>query len=667
MPKSLTLGNGTILVGLDHYGQVRDFYFPYVGLENHVGGHFVHRIGVWVEGRVSWLGDGSWNIKVNCEKDTFASNIKAVNQDIKVGIDFCDVVYNEKNIFVRKATLRNLENREREIKLFFGQEFELYGSHRGDTAYYDPKRKAIIHYKGRRIFLVNARAGGKEFDSYNIGLFGIEGKEGSFKDAEDGILSQNPIEHGQVDSVIGFSFPVESRGSRVIYYWITAAKLIEETCSLNEYVLSKSPSYLMESSKSFWRAWINKQHFDFVGLDDEVIELFKKSLFVIRAHADSTSGSIIASSDSDMLQYGRDTYSYMWPRDGAFTAIALDKVGDDHVAERFFEFCNAVISEEGYLLHKYRSDRSLGSSWHPWVRGGEPTLPIQEDETALVLYALWKHYEISRDLEFIETLYNSLIKKAAGFMVEYRDEKTKLPKPSYDLWEEKFGTSTFTASAVYGALVAASKFAKLLGKGESEATYDSAAAEVKKGILAHLYSKEEGIFYKMLWRENGEMHHDKTIDMSSIYGVWRFGVLPLDDERIKRAMQVVQERLCCKTSIKGVPRYEGDQYYNVSSEIPGNPWFITTLWLAQYELARARTEKELDGVKKWLSWAATYALPSGILSEQLHPFTGEQLSAAPLTWSHAEFVLTVVEYLEKLEELGICKTCNPIRVIHEVQ
>ena len=97
------------------------------------------------------------------------------------------------------------------------------------------------------------------------------------------------------------------------------------------------------------------------------------------------------------------------------------------------------------------------SSWHPWVRDGKVQLPIQEDETALVIISLWEYYELSKDLEFIEEVYTTLIKKAADFMSTYRDEVTGLPKPSYDLWEEKYGISTFTASAVYGALMAAGK------------------------------------------------------------------------------------------------------------------------------------------------------------------------------------------------------------------
>src|SRR5205085_12018676 len=177
------------------------------------------------------------------------------------------------------------------------------------------------------------------------------------------------------------------------------------------------------TTKDFWYAWVNRQNFTFYGLDAEIVSLFKKSLFILRAHVDNN-GSILASGDSDMLQHGRDTYSYMWPRDGAFSAIALDKAGDLNVARRFFEFCNDVITEEGYLMHKYRPDKSLGSSWHPWIRDGKMELPIQEDETALVIYALWKHYEITKDLEFIEAVYNTLIERAAHFMCSYVDEKT---------------------------------------------------------------------------------------------------------------------------------------------------------------------------------------------------------------------------------------------------
>ena len=46
-----------------------------------------------------------------------------------------------------------------------------------------------------------------------------------------------------------------------------------------------------------------------------------------------------------------------------------------------------------------------------------------------------------------------------------------------------------------------------------------------------------------------------------------------------------------------------------------------------------------------------HALPSGVLAEQVNPYTNEPLSVSPLTWSHAAFVTAVLEYLEARRRL----------------
>lgn len=646
MPKSLVLGNGNILIGLDKFAQVNDFYFPYVGLENQVGSHHVHKIGVFVDGKFSWIDEGGWEIKIDYAFETLVSQIEAINYNLKIKLEFTDAVYNETDIFLREVTVYNLGDQKRLIKLFFHQRFEIYGSRSGDTAYYDPAKHVIIHYKGRRVFLINMATDLESFDDYSIGNFNIEGREGTFKDAEDGELAKNPIEHGLVDSVVGFSASLQPLESKKIYYWIAAARLITEAGALNEYVLAKTPQHLIKTTGDFWRAWVNKETIDFGSLEKELVSLFKKSLLIMRTHVDNK-GAILASGDSDMLQHGKDNYSYMWPRDGALVAITLDKTGDNNVARKFFEFCNDVISEEGYFMHKFRTDKSLGSSWHPWISDGQIELPIQEDETALVIIALKAHFEIAKDLEFIESVYNSLIRKAAEFMVLFIDDQTNLPKPSYDLWEEKFGTHTFTAASVYAALISAAEFARLLGKTDSAAIYRQCADQIKEAILKYLYDEKEGYFYKMVVFKSDGMEIDKTIDLSSAYGIFKFDVLAADDERLVKAFAKIEEKLTVKTPVGGLARYEGDTYYQVNHNLPGNPWFITSLWLAQYKIAAAKTGKDLKAGKVWLDWVSKNALASGILSEQLNPITGEQVSAAPLTWSHSEFVSTVLQYLKK--------------------
>ncbi|MDT8271576.1 MAG: glycoside hydrolase family 15 protein, partial [Desulfomonilia bacterium] len=74
-------------------------------------------------------------------------------------------------------------------------------------------------------------------------------------------------------------------------------------------------------------------------------------------------------------------------------------------------------------------------------------------------------------------------------------------------------------------------------------------------------------------------------------------------------------------------------------------------WYADYLIERALTEKDLEGAMNILTWVADHALPSGVLAEQVHPFTGQPLSVSPLTWSHATFVATINRFIRRLNAL----------------
>ncbi len=60
--------------------------------------------------------------------------------------------------------------------------------------------------------------------------------------------------------------------------------------------------------------------------------------------------------------------------------------------------------------------------------GKTQLVPIQEDETALVIWALWEHYDRYRDIEFIRRLYRPLILLCADFMLEFIGGKSDCQK-----------------------------------------------------------------------------------------------------------------------------------------------------------------------------------------------------------------------------------------------
>ena len=647
MARSMVLGNGNTLVCLDKFGQVRDFYFPYVGQENHVGSNHVHKIGVFVDDKMHWIDNGEWNIEMGFEKNSMVSHTSARIEKARISLEMVDTVYNENNIFLRKITLTNNDSKSRNLKIFFDQQFKIGDTNHADTAYFSSTIESIIHYKGRRVFLVGGMCDSKPFDDYSIGFCGIEGKEGTWRDAEDGVLSKNSIEHGVVDSVISWNREVPAGGSVTLYYWVAVGETYRGVCQLLQYIFDKTPEHLMESTKDFWQAWLNQVPISFPGLSGKVKDLFYDSLLVMRAHSDDR-GGILASADSGNVQYGGDTYGYIWPRDACFIAWTFDLAGFYDVSKRFYNFANDVLTEEGFVLHKYQPDHSLGSSWHPWVKDGKRQLAIQEDETAILLVGLWEHYVRAKDLEFIESIYNSFVKKAADFLIHYKDIHTGLPLSSYDLWEEKYGVSSFTSSVVYGGLVSAYNFAKTLGKEEDADKFHTEAESLRKAILAFLWDDKDKTFCKLI-EENSDK--DTSLDASSFFGPFRFGVLAPDDPRMKESFKIFNSKLTKNINIGGIARYEGDKYSHAGGDSAGNPWFITTLWFAQYKIAIANTVNDLEEVAKDIEWVAKFAR-SGMLSEQLNPYNGEQISATPLTWSHAEFVRTVIEYEKKMKSFG---------------
>jgi len=207
---------------------------------------------------------------------------------------------------------------------------------------------------------------------------------------------------------------------------------------------------------------------------------------------------------------------------------------------------------------------------------------------------------------------------------------------------------------VIAGLRGAAKFANVFQDSSRAAAYDSVADQMTDGIVEHLYDPKRRRYARSGYRTAGGYELDDVIDVS-LLGLATFGVLPATDARIAQTAAAIREQLSCNSPIAGIARYQGDRYQretDVPEDLPGNPWFISTLWLAEYEIVRANTLQQLHDARRGLQWCARNALPSGVLAEQVHPVTGWPLSVSPLTWSHSALVWTVLLYVDKFNALG---------------
>jgi GH15 family glucan-1,4-alpha-glucosidase len=246
------------------------------------------------------------------------------------------------------------------------------------------------------------------------------------------------------------------------------------------------------------------------------------------------------------------------------------------------------------------------------------------------------------------------VKPAANFLASYREPHTGLPQPSYDLWEERHGIMAFTVPTVYAGLKAAVRMGRAIGDPLVE-KWEKAAEEIKAAFIKHFYSEQLGRFVRMVnVTPDGQVNQDPVID-ASMFAIWYLGLLPADDERVVRTMQAVESRLWVKTAVGGVARYENDYYHQVSKDVQnvaGNPWIICTLWLAEWYIAKAKSLADLSRAKEIIDWTGGHVSTAKIFAEQIHPYSGAPLSVAPLTWSHATYVLAVTEYAAKYQELS---------------
>lgn len=324
MPRPLVVGNGRLLVNFDDNLNIRDIYYPHVSQENHVLGH-KFRLGIWVDKKLYWI-DHSWKKTLKYKEEATVTDVVLKNAHLKIELLINDTVHPLKDVFLRKIIVKNLATRDREVRLFFSHDFHIYETDIGDTALFDPYLKAVIHYKKNRYFLINGSVGEEGLYQFSVGTTEFGGREGTWRDAEDGVLSNNPIAQGSVDSTISLRIVVEAEKESVAYYWIAAGKNYSAVKDLNNFVVSNSCERLIDETTSYHRKWVNRHSLDFGGLPPSLIGMFKRSLLILKTQVDED-GAIIAANDSDVLQYNRDHYSYLWPRDGAFVAYALIEPG----------------------------------------------------------------------------------------------------------------------------------------------------------------------------------------------------------------------------------------------------------------------------------------------------------------------------------------------------
>ena len=505
---------------------------------------------------------------------------------------------------------------------------------------------------------------------YATGKKEVEGSEGTWRDAEDGVLAGNSIAQGSVDSTVQINVSIPANGTGEVYFWLAAGFDHKEVAQINDRIVSKDPAYLIKRTADYWRFWVNKQSFHYGDCSTEVVDLFKRSLLILRTQVDSH-GAIIAANDADIVRFASDTYSYMWPRDGALASYALSIAGYDYSVREFLNFCSRV-SRPRLFSDKYNPDGSLASSWHPWVGpdGHGPQLPIQEDETALVLWAVWKFFMHSRSVDALKPLFRPLVVAAADFMVAYVDRKPAClsPRTTCGRSATAWWASPWARSMAGSWLCSTwpSRSARPIWPASTEIgnPHESRRREIyvrraERALRAHGHSPCRR-------RLRPGPYCGRQPVRSMVLRHVRRGRSPYRADHGGRAQRPLVRHAGRR------PRPLRERLLPAGSSSPRSACHSGQPMVRMHDVVCAVLDSVGQGTGRpgqslRHDRMGHREMPAQRRDgRQVDPYSGRPVSVSPLTWSHAAYATTVMEYLDRQSELDLCETCGQPKYVREM-
>lgn len=628
------VGNSRMLGCINREGKLQRLFWPDI---DHMQGIDRFEVGFCLDGdKISFLKHQDFIIDQGYQKGTNILNTVYNSKKLGLRIRQTDFCLMDRDVLLRNYEVENLSGSEHELCcLLYSRALNSVSHLTGSL--FDFDNEALVHYQRDYYMAVSANY---PAEGFQIGGKAREALQKGTLQSRDSVLM---VPDGALLWNMG---TIKTEGKLKLTIQICFAHSYKELRELVKKSRTEDGEVLCRDTKSFWQRYL-KSCSRFRSDNPLYDDLYERSLLVFRLMYNEKSGGLMAAPELDEALKFCGRYGYCWGRDAAFIADALDLCGLNAEAEQFYRYAALNQEEDGSWFQRYCMDGNLAPAWG-----------LQVDETGALLYGIRKHYERTKESRFLEDLWEN-VKSAADFLVDFIDPETGLPKQSHDLWEERWGEHAYSAAAVCSGLVSAAKIADCLDKNEEKPRWELAARKIKQAIGTELWDEDMQCFLrgvrtqlyppeKMDGQEcmmvpanqKGTLRkvvcRDRIVDISLIGLSVPFEVFDSKDFRMKATVRKIEESLICR-KVGGIKRYEDDEYMG------GNPWILTTLWLALYYTKTGEFDKALQ----YFNWAVKGRTRLNLLPEQISKETGEPVWVLPLTWSHAMYVLVYQALLEK--------------------
>ncbi|OGV39648.1 MAG: glucoamylase [Legionellales bacterium RIFCSPHIGHO2_12_FULL_42_9] len=232
---------------------------------------------------------------------------------------------------------------------------------------------------------------------------------------------------------------------------------------------------------------------------------------------------------------------------------------------------------------------------------------------------------------------------------------------NYDLWEEVYGHHFFTEMVQRKALLAGAKLARLRHEAGAADYYEKQAQLITTHLNEYI-DPENGLIRATLIPHPGPQKNlelDSAVILGVLLGNANDTVFAANNDYIHNTFIALKKQFKTLFPINGsnqktilFGRYPGDTYDGYRSDSLGNPWFILTATMAEYNYTKAtllpHTPENTEQIEDYRTRGDDYLrlikhyAPNLTMKEQINLNHGEQQGAESLTWSYVA-VLRAIE------------------------
>jgi len=394
----------------------------------------------------------------------------------------------------------------------------------------------------------------------------------------------------------------------------------------------------LKSTRDYWMDWVRSLSISYDWQD----EIIRAAITLKLSNFEETGGIVAAHTTSipEAPNSGRTwDYRYCWLRDAYFVVKALSRIGATKTMEDFISFILGIAGTADDLLkpvysvvptqsmNEYIAPDLKGYRGHGPVRVGNQAVEQRQHDTygSIILAAMPMFFdhrlprladsELFSALEPLGTQAANIALAADAGIWEYRGRQR---------------VHTHSAAMCWAACNRLAAIAGHIGLSHREQVWAEMAHAIEEPLLEHAWNPKRQAFTVAFGSDD--------LDASCLL-LAELGLVEANDPRFVKTVSAIETELFRNNNVM---RYTTADDFG----LPETAFLVCRFWLIDAWWSLGRREEARDLFRDAIKHRNRY----GLLSEDIHPATGELWGNFPQTYSMAGLILSAMRLSRTWED-----------------